>query len=96
MTTLEENVEKNIAKMEAQLKLWNARLSEMIAKGQVTGHELKIDARKRIDEVKAAVDAAQARLTEVKKAGADQWDHLRGAVERAWKQAESAFRRAVD
>lgn len=96
MATLEQNVEKNIAKMEAQLKLWNAKLSELIAKSKVTGHEVKADARKRIDELKTAVDAAQARLADVKKAGAGQWENLRAAVEAAWKQAETAFKKLVD
>jgi hypothetical protein len=96
MTTLEQNIDKTIAKMEAQLKLWNARLNELAARGKVTGQEIKIDARNRIDELKVAVDAAQVRLGEVKKAGAEQWENLRVAVEDAWKRAETAFKKLVD
>jgi hypothetical protein len=96
MGTIETNVEKSIEKMDAQLKLWNARLAELIAKGKVAGQEVKVDTRKRIDELKVQVDEAQAKLTEFKKAGADQWEKFRASIEGAWKQAEASFKKLVD
>ncbi len=96
MGTIESNVEKTIAKMEAQLKLWNARFGELVAKGKVAGQEAKIDSRKRLDELKAKMDVAQAKLTEVKAAGSGQWEKFKAGVESAWKQAEDAFKKLVD
>ena len=85
MATLEQNIDKNIAKLEIQLELWNARLNELVARGKLTGQE-----------VKAAVDVAQARLADVKKAGADKWESFQATLEDAWKQAEAAFKKIID
>ena len=96
MGTIESNVDKNIAKMDAQLRLWNAKLGELIAKGKVASEEVKVDTRKRVEEFKARLDEAQARLAEVKKAGTEHWESFRAGIEGAWKQAEAAFRKLVD
>ena len=96
MGTIESSVEKNIARMEAQLKLWNGKLSELVARGKVAGQEVKIDSRKHIDELKAKLEVAHGKIAEVKKAGAGQWENFRVGVENAWKQAEAAFKKLVD
>lgn len=96
MATIEANIEKSIEKMEIQLKQWNARLGEAIARSKAAGQEAKLESRKRMDELKAKLDVAQAKLVEVKKAGAEQWESLRAGAESAWKQAEAAFKRLID
>jgi predicted nucleic acid-binding Zn-ribbon protein len=96
MATLEHNVEKNIEKLEVQLKLWNTRLAELIARGKATGQEVKVESRKRIDEFKSRIDVAQTKLAEVKKAGTGHWEEFRVGIEGAWKQAEAAFKKLVD
>jgi hypothetical protein len=96
MSTSEMNIAKSIERMEAQLKQWNARLSEAIARGKAAGQEARLESRKRMDELKEKLDVAQDRLGEVKKAGAEQWEALRAGVENAWKQAEASFKRLFD
>ena len=93
---VEKNVAKNIAKMEAQLRLWNAKLDELVARTVTAGQGLKLDARKRLEDLKLALEDAQQRLAEARKAGAGQWESLRAAVEAAWKQAEASFKKHVD
>ncbi len=94
--TIESNVEKNIEKMEAQLKLWNTKLGELVARGKVAGQEAKLESRKRIDEFKGKLEVAQTTLAEFRKAGGSQWENFRVGMESAWKQAEAAFKKLVD
>lgn len=100
MANLEQNVEKNIEKtiekMDAQLRQWNAKLDELVARTVAAGQGVKLDARKRFDELKLALEDAQERLAEVKKAGAGQWESLRAALEAAWKRAEASFKKHID
>jgi hypothetical protein len=96
MTTFESTIDRTIAKMDAQLSLWNAKLGELVAKGKVAGQEVKVGARERLDDLKAKLDGAQAKLEEAKKLGSQQWDEFRATVEAAWKQAEAAFKKLVD
>jgi multidrug resistance efflux pump len=96
MEPVEAKVERNIEKLEAQLKVWNAKVAELIAKGKTAGQEAKFESRKRIDEVKAKLEVAQANLAEFKKAGIDQWDNFRAGIESAWKQAEAAFKKLMN
>ena len=94
--TIESNLEKTIEKMEAQFKVWNAVLGQLIARGKVASQEAKIESRQRVDEFKAQLDLAQAKLAEVHKAGTRQWESLRAGVDNALKQAEAAFKRLLD
>jgi chromosome segregation ATPase len=96
MATIESTIDKSIAKMDAQLSLWNARLGELIAKGKVAGQEAKQDARERLDDLKAKIDAAQAKLEEAKKLRNQHWEEFRATIEGAWKQAEAAFKKLVE
>lgn len=96
MPTLESTIDKSIAKMDAQLTLWNAKLGELIAKGKVAGHEAAEDARERLDELKAKLAVAQTKLDEAKAARSRQWEEFKASIEGAWKQAETAFKKMVD
>lgn len=96
MPTIESTIDKSIAKMDEQLTLWNARLAELVAKGKAAGQEARLDARKRIDELKVKLVAAQAKLEESKKLRAEQWEEFRASIEGAWKQAEAALKKLVD
>jgi len=92
MGTLEYST---MQKLEDQLKLWGAKLKVLVASGEVTTQESKIDSRKYLDEVKAKFDAAQAKLHEAKEAGAEKWDTFKNAIESSWKDLESAFAKLV-
>src|SRR6266545_4453882 len=66
MGTIESSVEKNVAKMEQQLKIWNAKLAELIARGKIAGQEAKADSRKALYELKAKVEVAQSKVAQLR------------------------------
>jgi hypothetical protein len=84
---------RTVSKMEDRLKLWGAKLNELVAKAEVSGQQTKIDTRKHLDEVKAKLKVAQSKLDEAKAAGADKWDHFKSGVESYWTELESAFQK---
>jgi len=88
---MKSSVETTVSKLEDQLELWGAKLSELAAKAEVTGREAKIDARKHLDEVKAKLDEARSKLDEAKTAGEGRWDKFKADLERSWKELEGAF-----
>ena len=89
-----EDREEHVGKLEARLKQWGAKLDQLVAKAEKAGAEVKIERRKRIDDLKAKVQAAQAKLAELKAAGGEKWEVLKTGVESAWKELEAAFRKA--
>jgi hypothetical protein len=88
-----EKTEDNVGQLETQLKQWGAKLDEFVAKADRAGTAARIDNRKRIDDLKAKVQAAQAKLDEVKTAGSEKWDTLKAGVESAWNDLETAFKK---
>jgi hypothetical protein len=84
--------EANVGKMEAQLSHWGAKLDELVAKAEEAGGEVKVDYRKRIDELKAKHQAAHSKLEEFKAAGNGKWEHFKTGVESAWVELENAFK----
>jgi TolA-binding protein len=92
MGPVEKSVEKNIAKMEAQLVEWGRKIDELAAKTEKTTAEAKADQRKRLQELKAKRRAAQERLDELKSAGGEKWETFKVGIEAAWKDVEVAFK----
>lgn len=87
-----EGTEANVGTMEAQLKQWGARLDGLIAKAAGAGADVKADYRKRVDDLKAKCQGAQARLDEARAAGSGKWKTLKTGVQSALKDIEAAFR----
>ena len=95
MATIESHVEKNLSKLEDQLKLWTAKVKAGIAKANVAGKEAKIDSRKQLDELKSKLDVAQSKLEKAKAAGSEKWETLKDDVEHTWKELEGAFKKLI-
>ena len=85
--------QQDLGKLETQLQQWGAKLDEFVAKADRAGTTARIDNRKRIDELKAKVKVAQAKLDEVKTAGSEKWETLKAGVESAWNDLEIAFKK---
>ena len=90
-----ETVERHVGKMEAELRQWGTRLDNLLAMAEVVGTTARIDYRKRLDDLKAKYDAAEARLIELKTAGSGKWDAQKGGVETAWSELAKAFTKLV-
>jgi peptidoglycan hydrolase CwlO-like protein len=88
-----EKTQENLGKLETQLKQWGARLDELVAKADRAGTTARIDNRRRIDDLKAKVQAAQSKLDEVRTAGSERWETLKTGVESAWSELELAFKK---
>ncbi len=58
-------------KLEAQLKEWSAKISDLKAKADQASADVKIKMSKEIDDLKVRKEAAQQKLTEIKAAGAE-------------------------
>jgi hypothetical protein len=86
-----ETVELHIRQMEAELQQWGARLDKLMAKADAAGTAAKIDYRNRLDDLSEKYVAAEARLSELKAAGANKWDSYKGGVENAWSELATAF-----
>jgi len=54
---------------------------------------MKIERRKRIDDLKAKYQAAQSKLAELKAASGEKWGVLKTGVESAWNELEAAFKK---
>ena len=90
-----ETAEARVGKMEAELKQWGARLDELLAKADAAGTELKIDYRKRLDDLREKYTTAERKLAALKAAGSGKWDTFKGGVETAWRELETAFTKLV-
>ena len=88
-----EKTQENLGKLETQLTQWGARLDELVAKADRAGTTARIDNRRRIDDLKAKVQAAQSKLDEVRTAGSERWETLKTGVESAWSELELAFKK---
>ena len=95
MATLQSHIDKNLAKMEAQLDLWGAKLKEVVAKANVAGKEAKIESQKEVDELKSSLEAARSKLAEAKAAGSEQWDSFKDGVEHLWQDLEGRFKKLI-
>lgn len=93
MSTAKINVEESLSKMEGQLKLWGAKLTE--ATGKV-GAQAKAESKKQLAELKIMLDDARAKLDEAEAAGHDKWETLKDGVEHAWEEIESTFKKLVN
>ena len=85
-------VAARVARMEADLKSWGARLHKLRLQGHVAGSQPNLDYHKRLDDMEAKCDAAGTKLDELKAAGSTKWEILRSGIETAWSEVEAAFR----
>ncbi|MGO9580632.1 MAG: hypothetical protein ACLP2P_14625 [Desulfobaccales bacterium] len=69
-------------KIEAQLQEWNVRINELKARAAIAKADAKIDLYNRIDNLRAKLEAAQAKSQELKQGGAEKWDGIRLALDK--------------
>lgn len=95
MGTIARSADSTIPKLEDQLARWGAKLDVLLAKGEAAGREVKLDTRKQIDEIKAKLVIARAKLDEAKTAGAAGWDRFKEGLEIFWKDLEGAVQKVT-
>ncbi|MDP3273570.1 MAG: coiled coil domain-containing protein [Deltaproteobacteria bacterium] len=87
-----ETKEVQIGTMEKQLAHWGEKLDELAAKVTAAGTLAKAEEQVLVAELRVKQLHAQAKLTELKSAGADKWDGFKAGVESAYKELEGAFK----
>jgi predicted nuclease with TOPRIM domain len=85
-------------KIEAQLKEWSAKITELKAKADKTSADAKIKLYQELDDLKARKEAAQQKLNEIKAASAEKWESLKTASDKAvedlkhkWESIKAKF-----
>jgi len=89
-------VEAHVARMEADLERWGAKLSALRSQGHRAGREPNLDYRKRLDDIAVKYDAAAAKLDELKDAAGANWETLRSGIEDAWTELGDAFQKLAN
>jgi uncharacterized protein YbjQ (UPF0145 family) len=78
-------------KLEAQIKEWTAKLTEMKAKADQAGADAKIKMYQQIDQLGARKEAAQEKLNEIKAASAESWEALKAGSEKALEEMKKTW-----
>lgn len=79
-------------KLEAQIKEWTAKLTELKAKADQAGAGAKAHLHQQIDQFRARNEAAQQKLDEIKAASAESWETLKAGSERALDEMKKTWR----
>ena len=82
-------------KIEAELELAQAHLSELKAGAKSVTADARIEYAKQIDELEQQIDATKAKLKELGEASEDTWERLKDGVESAWDALSTAVRNTV-
>lgn len=89
-------VAANVARMEVDIKSWDAKLHKLRSLSRTAGNEPKVDYNKRLDDMEARCEAAGTKLDELKAGGSTKWETLRGGIEIAWREVEAGFRQLAN
>ena len=81
--------------IEAQLRVWGAKLDRLVAEAEEAGAGATVDLRERILDLRARSRVAQAKLDGLRAAGDEKWDTFKAGVESAWSELEVALRKVM-
>jgi hypothetical protein len=93
---LMETVAARVARMEAELRTWGAKLDALIAAADAVSTGAKIDYRRRLGDMKTKYEAAQMKLDELRFARSRNWESVMDGIENAWNDLEAAFRKIAN
>ncbi|MFH1807499.1 MAG: hypothetical protein ABIJ09_02045 [Pseudomonadota bacterium] len=86
------NMQAHIDRLETQLKHWGETLDALVAKVDAAGADATFVRRRHVSDLQAKYHSAQLKIDELKAAGSEKWQTLRGGVDSAWKDLEHAFK----
>jgi len=79
-----------LQKMAERLEQLDAKVAELKAKATKAGAEAKGEIDKKVAELTAKQQEARQKLQELKEAGAEKWESLKGRAEKARDSLEEA------
>lgn len=80
-----------VAKLEAQIEAWNARIDELNAKAQRLSDETRRSVQKQIEEGKAKLATARQKVEMLKSIGSDKYEEAKTTLESFWREAKAVF-----
>jgi Ribonuclease G/E len=90
METMGRNAEY-VAKMEKQLKKWDADVDALAAKGEKASAEARTAYYERIKDLRASRDAVQKTFKEISVASESAGAQMQAGMEAAWKSMEKSL-----
>ena len=88
-------MERVAEKMEAQLKRWGLKIDQLAARTEIAGVQTGFETLMHIDELKALLAIAEAKLLEFKGAGDTSRARLEIEMTNAGKDLEAAFKKPM-
>ena len=83
-------------KAEAELRAWNARIDELLAKAEAKKAEGKIEYYDKLEDLRDQRDSMKERLAELRDTSGDAWDDVKEGFEQAHRELSTAFHSAID
>lgn len=83
-------------KMQSQLDEWKAEIDKLRARASGSSADAQLALNKRIKDLDAKVDTAEAKLAELGEAGEAAWESVKERVESAWGSLKAALSDAGD
>ncbi|MFO7774724.1 MAG: coiled coil domain-containing protein [Candidatus Hydrogenedentota bacterium] len=83
------------ARMQAQLEELKADIAKMRAQAERLAAEARIKQQEEIEELESRRHALERKLKEVREAGTDAWETLRGGVDSAWDELKRSWDEAA-
>ena len=84
-----------VRKMEAQLELWEADISELRVKAEQASAELRVKYNEQLEALQKNQRAAREKLDELEQASDEAWEDLRAGAEATWEDLQTAVERAA-
>lgn len=84
-----------IEKMKAKLDKWNADIDQLEAKAKDAKSDAQLKYSREIDRLKDQRKEAEAKLSELQRAGEGAWGDLKIGIENAWDSLGTAVSSAI-
>jgi len=85
-------MEANVGKMATQFQQPDTKLNNLTTKTEKASSAVKIDFRKRVDDLEAKRRITQSKLDEFWASGTEKWKSFRVSVGNAWSEMKINFK----
>jgi len=82
---------ERVAKIETQLKKWDADVDALAAEGEKASAEVRAAYHEQIKHLRASRDAAQKTFHEIRVAGESAGEHMHAGMKSAWETLQKAL-----
>jgi hypothetical protein len=85
---------RRIAKIEDQLKKWDADVDALAAEGEKASSQVRAAYHEQIKHLRTSREAAQKTFHEIRVAGESAGEHMHAGLTAAWETLQKAFEKA--